>query len=246
MWGQRLIQIQIAYVYAASAFSKLHNSRWLQGRALRDVLASPVFAEWPTWLGFWPLVYAMTWGTLVFELGFPSLVWFRKLRPWLLLAGVGFHMGIDVLMIIPMFSYVMIVSYGAFLDDDLAGRLLAFLRLAPKRSTESPPTLRSASEAPPPDTSAEMPTSEMPTSEMAATEAATSEMATTEMATTEMATTEMVVAETAVPEVEAQPTESPPEAGAAEVTATKLSAGVEGAEPPSTDASPGNEEKRET
>lgn len=166
MWGQRLVQIQIAYVYASSAFSKMHNGRWLQGRALRDVLASPVFAEWPTWLGFWPLIYAMTWGTLVFELGFPSLVWFRKLRPWFLLAGVGFHLGIDLLMIIPIFSYVMIVSYGAFLDDDLAARILAFVRLAPKHVAtdprEIPPTLRSASDAPPPGAPLEAPPEKPP------------------------------------------------------------------------------------
>ncbi len=162
MWGHRLIQIQIAYVYAASALSKVQNGRWTHGKALRDVLASPVFAEWPTWLGFWPLVYAMTWGTLVFEFGFPTFVWFRKLRPWLLLAGVGFHLGIDLLMIIPMFSYIMIVCYAAFLDDDVVHRWLGWAGLgraelgqaglgaAPVAdAADVPPTLRSASEAPP-------------------------------------------------------------------------------------------------
>jgi hypothetical protein len=150
MWGMRLVQIQIAYVYAATVLSKLHNARWLNGKALRDVLASPVFAEWPAWIDFWPVIYAMTWGTLVFEIGFPSLVWFRKLRPWLLLAGIGFHMGIDILMIIPMFSYVMIVGYAAFLDDDIANRLLARIGLGRAESREAPPTLRSAEDTPAP------------------------------------------------------------------------------------------------
>ena len=144
MWGLRLVQIQIAYVYGATGLSKALNGRWLRGHALRDVLASPVFAEWPAWVGFWPLIYAMTWGTLVFELGFPVLVWFRKLRPWLLLFGIAFHLAIDVLMKIPMFSYIMIVSYAAFLDDETARRVLP--RVATR---EAPPTLRSASDAPP-------------------------------------------------------------------------------------------------
>jgi hypothetical protein len=128
--GQRLIQIQIAYVYANTSISKAMNERWIHGRAMRDVLASPVFAEWPTWIDFWPLVFAMTWGALAFELSFPTLVWFRRFRPWLLLAGVGFHLMIDVLMIIPMFSWIMIVSYAAFLDDDLVRRALARLGIA--------------------------------------------------------------------------------------------------------------------
>lgn len=129
VWGQRLVQIQIAYVYASTVLSKASSGRWLSGKALYDVLASPVFAEWPRWIGFWPLIYALTWGTLLFEIGFPTLVWFRKLRPWVLLAGIGFHVGIDVLMIIPMFSWIMIVSYGAFLDDDIANRVLSRIGL---------------------------------------------------------------------------------------------------------------------
>lgn len=142
MWGQRLVQIQIAYVYGSAVSSKLFNARWLKGKALHDVLASPVFAEWPAWIDFWPIIYAMTWGSLVFEMGFPVFVWFRKLRPWVLLAGVAFHVGIDLLMIIPMFSWIMIVSYAAFLDDDMARRFLPKLK-----TKEAPETLRSAVDA---------------------------------------------------------------------------------------------------
>jgi hypothetical protein len=125
IWAVRLLQIQIAYVYANTSMSKLMNQRWIEGRALRDVLASPVFAEWPTWIDFWPLIHAMTWGTLAFELGFPLLVWFRRTRMLFLLGGIVFHLMIDALMVIPMFSWIMIVSYGAFLEDDQVRRFFA-------------------------------------------------------------------------------------------------------------------------
>jgi hypothetical protein len=136
IWGQRLIQLQIAYVYLSSCVAKLANLRWRQGIALRDVLASPVFAEWPMVIDFMPLIWFHTYSTLVFELGFPLLVWFRRWRPYVLLAGIGFHVGIDVAMVIPIFSAIMIVSYAAFLTDSetrwLVGRLRRpFARAAP-------------------------------------------------------------------------------------------------------------------
>ena len=117
MWGQRLVAIQIAYVYLNSVTAKIGNAVWYKGIALREVLASPVFAEWPTYLEVGPLVWFLTYSTLVFELAFPLLVWFKRLRPLLLIGGIAFHLSIDVFMVIPIFSYIMIVSYPAFLTD---------------------------------------------------------------------------------------------------------------------------------
>lgn len=123
--GMRLLQMQIAYVYISSAIAKIANRRWQTGLALRDVLSSPVFAEWPMYIDFRPLVWGMTYGTLIFELGFPTLIWWKKARNWLLLAGIGFHVMIDVLMVIPIFSAIMIVCYPAFLEDEEVRRFFA-------------------------------------------------------------------------------------------------------------------------
>jgi len=133
IWSLRLVQLQIAYVYWSSAIAKLVNERWRTGWALRDVLASPVFAEWPTYIDSYPVIAAMTWGTLLFEVAFPLLVAVRRFRPWVLAAGVLFHASIELAMTIPMFSAVMIVSYAAFLDDATLRRLLA----RPKRATDA-------------------------------------------------------------------------------------------------------------
>jgi hypothetical protein len=135
-WGIRLIQVQIAYVYWSSCFSKLVNERWRSGWAISDVLASPVFAEWPAELGLWPWVLPLTWGTLVFEFAFPVLVWFRRMRLWVLAAGVVFHGAIEILMTIPMFGAVMIVSYAVFLEDDDLRRLLSSTARATQPSDE--------------------------------------------------------------------------------------------------------------
>ena len=123
VWGQRLVGLQISYVYLNSTFAKLANRRWQSGMALRDVLASPVFAEWPMYIDNRPVIWGLTYGTLAFELLFPVLVWFKKIRPYAIVSGVLFHIGIDVTMVIPIFSYIMIVSYLAYLSDDEASWL---------------------------------------------------------------------------------------------------------------------------
>ena len=117
VFGLRLIQIELAYVYIASFVAKAMAPRWRAGIALRDVLSSPVFAEWPHYWSFFPVIVTLTYMTLVFEGTFPLLVWWKRARPWMLLWGLLFHIGIDTLMIIPMFSWVMIVCYPAYLTD---------------------------------------------------------------------------------------------------------------------------------
>lgn len=124
-FGARLIQLELAYVYISSFIAKVSNERWRSGIALRDVLSSPVFAEWPAYLPLFPIVAFITYMTLAFELGFPLFIWFKKPRPWLVLWGLAFHIGIEALMIIPMFSMVMIVCYPACLTD---GETIALFR----------------------------------------------------------------------------------------------------------------------
>lgn len=128
VWGQRLLGLQISYVYLNSVIAKLGNVRWRNGMALRDVLASPVFAEFPRFIDFTPLIWFLTFSTLLFELSFPVLVWFKRYRPLMLLWGIAFHAGIDAMMIIPIFSAVMIATYPAFLTDDECKWLFARVR----------------------------------------------------------------------------------------------------------------------
>ncbi len=138
LWGMRLLQIQIAYVYLNSALAKLGNTRWRTGMALRDVLSSPVFAEWPSYIDVTPIIWFLTYSTLVFELSFPILIWFKKPRPWLLAYGVLFHAGIDALMVIPIFSYIMISTYPVFLEDGEIERARRFVLRILRRERAEP------------------------------------------------------------------------------------------------------------
>jgi hypothetical protein len=133
VWAQRLIALQVSYIYLSSCFAKLRYAEWREGTAVRDVLSSPVFSEWPMRVEFTPLVQFLTWSTLAFELLFPILVWNPRFRPYLLAAGLLFHAGIEVTMTIPMFSAVMITTYACFLSDGEAHALVAKSKRAVER-----------------------------------------------------------------------------------------------------------------
>jgi hypothetical protein len=53
----------------------------------------------------------MTYGTLAFELGFPVLIWIPKLRLPVLLAGLAFHAGLDWVMNVQMFQWLITAYY---------------------------------------------------------------------------------------------------------------------------------------
>src|ERR1019366_626878 len=64
----------------------------------------------------------LTWGTLAFELTFIVLVWFRPLRRWILLAGLGLHLGILMTMEIGWFSQVTMCWYALFVSGKTLSR----------------------------------------------------------------------------------------------------------------------------
>lgn len=136
----RLFQIHFCFIYLAAGTSKLLGGMWWDGTALWNILAnyefSPVryefFKDFLRYLSerrwLWEIV--MTGGalfTLVVEIGFPFLVWIRKLR-WVCLAGaVSLHTGIALGMGLRVFSLFMIVLLMAFIPVEAIHRLLGWL-----------------------------------------------------------------------------------------------------------------------
>jgi hypothetical protein len=64
-----------------------------------------------------------TWGTLTLELAAGILVWNRRLRPWVLAAGVLMHTGIMLTMNVGFFTPAMFVLYLAFVSPETVRRL---------------------------------------------------------------------------------------------------------------------------
>jgi hypothetical protein len=133
IWFQRLVALQVAFVYLNAYAGKINQPSWRNGSAVGQILASEALTTGATNLSVPLLGPLLTWSTLVFELCFPVFVWTRAYRPWLLVGGVLFHLGIQLTMAIPGFGFVMVASYACFLSDDEAERFVAALR-APRQT----------------------------------------------------------------------------------------------------------------
>jgi hypothetical protein len=131
-WSQRLMALQVSYIYLYAFGVKFRSSGWHDGSALYHTFASPGLVEWPAELTFQPLLLALSWGTILVEMLFPILVWNRPARPYCLLVGALFHMGIEITMRIPVFSTLMVITYASYLTDEevkLAARKIGLGRL---------------------------------------------------------------------------------------------------------------------
>jgi hypothetical protein len=82
---------------------------------------------------------ALTLGTLFIEFSLGVLVWNRMLRPWVLVLGICFHLGINWSIMVGFFSWVMIASYTAFLPPETATRWVLAVRRRAGRLRRSTP-----------------------------------------------------------------------------------------------------------
>ena len=146
IWSLRLMQVQIAWVYFVTGTIRISHARWRAGTQMRDVLDSVVFSEWPVHIDSRIVIAVLTYAVLAFECGFPIAVWNDASRKLWLLGGVVFHVGIEILMVIPMFSWIMLAGYVAFVTDDEAERFVAWLRGLPARFSR--PTITTRAEEP--------------------------------------------------------------------------------------------------
>ena len=116
-WTLRFIQMHISLGYILTVLLKLQGDTWLGGTALWYAfnLDGLTRFDLPAWIVTPPIGALLGWGTLLVELGVGVGVWFRKTRPYVLVAGVILHVVIAATFEIGFFSYVMIASYLAFL-----------------------------------------------------------------------------------------------------------------------------------
>ena len=121
-------QIQVACLYFVSGWDKIFNAHWRTGEALvyiqhLEILYNPILPDFLTS----PVSNAVfAWGTIVFELTFALLIWREKTRPFLLIAGTVFHLFIWIVLSLPDFAGIMIISYLIFIKDKDLERLTKF------------------------------------------------------------------------------------------------------------------------
>ncbi|EID16351.1 Vitamin K-dependent gamma-carboxylase [Mycobacterium xenopi RIVM700367] len=125
-WPVRLMQLQLSLIYLASVLSKINGSAWPQGTAVSYALRlqDMLLVRAPDWLTNSALLMNIaTWGSLGVELSLAILVWNRRLRPWVLAAGVVMHTLIMITIAVGFFTLAMFVLYLAFVPPETVQRL---------------------------------------------------------------------------------------------------------------------------
>ncbi len=122
--GRWWLLITYCCIYGSTGYFKArYEPLWWTGEALQWHLVLPYFGQ--TVLGSWMsdklwITWPLCIFTIVFECGFPLLIWFRRLNPWVLLAGVALHLGILVTMNVGVFSWAALAVYPVLLDPRTA------------------------------------------------------------------------------------------------------------------------------
>lgn len=130
-WGLRFLQIQISMVYLFSTFEKLRGDDWTGGTALADAWRITDLARVGVPLPVYDsllMTNVLTLATLVIELALAVLLWNRRARPYVVVAGILLHLGIEVTMAVGFFSIVAVVLYLSFTPEETAERWLRRIR----------------------------------------------------------------------------------------------------------------------
>ena len=136
--GLRLIQVQVCIIYAYSGLEKARGHSWWNGDAIWYALGNPQLTSFD--FGFlahmqW-LVAIMTFTTLVWEIYFPVAIWIPRTRKYVLVLGLFFHTGIGILLNLYDFSYLMIIVYVLFLEEESLTRFLRKYNLLSGKNSE--------------------------------------------------------------------------------------------------------------
>ncbi|MFD2784400.1 HTTM domain-containing protein [Hymenobacter rubripertinctus] len=123
--------IQVCFVYFFTALAKLQGDLWLNGTATYYTMRVDEFRQTDWNIALTQnhyFVVLSTYFTILWELSFAFLIWFRKTK-WLVIGG-GFllHLGIWYFMRIDNFSWIMIGTYAMFITNRDYVRALAYGR----------------------------------------------------------------------------------------------------------------------
>ncbi len=130
-WPMRLLQLQLSVVYIGGLWIKVQGTTWNAGTAVSYAVRITDLNRFPLPGGLTHsllLSNLLTFGTLALELSLGLLVWNRRLRLPVLLAGIGLHLGIEYSIRVGFFSLGMLTLYLAFLDPHWVEAQLLALR----------------------------------------------------------------------------------------------------------------------
>ncbi|MFC4069542.1 HTTM domain-containing protein [Actinoplanes subglobosus] len=133
-----VIMAQMCVLYGSAGLFKVQGDKWGDGTALNYVLQQELFRPWPALsdlvLGHHMMLGIACYVTVLAQVAFPFSL-FSKLKYVVLTVLIGMHIGIAVLIALPIFSIVMILADAVFLPDRFfrwaAGTVRRVLRRGP-------------------------------------------------------------------------------------------------------------------
>jgi hypothetical protein len=130
-WPQRLIQVQLTYVYLINWVYKVTSLQWTEGSAVYYATRLTQYYRFP----LPPLVdtefgsMSLSWLTLIIEFALFAFIWQKKSRYWVLLIGTVFHLGLDWCFNLGLFEWFFIASYILFIDPkDISNQIMEKIR----------------------------------------------------------------------------------------------------------------------
>ncbi|WP_052707392.1 HTTM domain-containing protein [Streptomyces rubellomurinus] len=118
-----VIAAEVVLIYATAGWYKVQGSRWQDGTALYYPLHLDYFAPWP-WLSglvgsaLLP-VFLISYGTVILQVAFPFTLLNRRVKNALLALMMAEHLGIAVVLGLPVFSLAMIAADSVFLPTSV-------------------------------------------------------------------------------------------------------------------------------
>nr|WP_230210603.1 HTTM domain-containing protein [Streptomyces kaniharaensis] len=114
-----VIAAEVVLIYATAGWYKVQGSRWQDGTALYYPVHLDYFTPWP-WLSglvgsaLVP-VFLISYGTVIVQVAFPFTLLNRRVKNALLAVMMAEHLGIAVMLGLPVFSLAMIAADAVFL-----------------------------------------------------------------------------------------------------------------------------------
>ncbi|ANS63060.1 hypothetical protein SLINC_0836 [Streptomyces lincolnensis] len=129
--GMFVIAAQVCVLYGSAGLYKVQGGSWGNGTALHYVVNLDLFRPWPELSRLADehevLIAIACYLTVLLQVAFPFVL-FGRLKYPVLTMLLGMHLGIAVLMGLPLFSGAMIVADAVFLPDRFYRRVGLLLR----------------------------------------------------------------------------------------------------------------------
>jgi hypothetical protein len=125
-WAQRMIQLELSFLYLISFWWKMKGGAWTEGSALYFIFHLDEFQRFPIpqFLLHPAVLRVGSWLALAVEFLLGSAIWIKKFRYPLLVVGVLFHLSLEYAINVPLFQWDVLSAYVLFIDPADLQRIL--------------------------------------------------------------------------------------------------------------------------